>query len=243
MCVPESLVHTVCAMRETKHVEFELRLGRRGDENFTPGVPRDVFEQLERDLDDASSLQGDRHWTEVVDYHYRDTHTGDNARTRVEFDTDQIALSTQHIVKTRVRSVVLIRTEEGDEACRAALSTERPLSDPPHACLPTCVRVKQRRCFRDVRDGRVVWSYELSKTWTGNTRSAVEHLQHMSEPVYEVECELVDEGGAYMSARSDSDVARSVLLKASMLLGDDGCSGLEARDVMDECARARKRRR
>ena len=72
-----------------------------------------------------------------------------------------------------------------------------------------------------MRGGRVVWSYELSRTWSAPSRTAVEHLQHEQEPVYEVECELVDEGGAYLAAHTDEAVARSLLLKAHLLLGEE----------------------
>ena len=46
---------------------------------------------------------------------------------------------------------------------------------------------------------------------------AVEHLQHM-QAVYEVECELVDAGGAYLASHADDAVAASAL-KAKLLLG------------------------
>ena len=89
-------------------------------------------------------------------------------------------------------------------------------------CVPSFVRIKQRKTFRDVRDNKTVWIYELSKTWSACSRSAVEHAQHMFPPVYEVECELVDEDGSYSSIHKDSHIAMSVLLKAQLLMGEEG---------------------
>ena len=80
-----------------------------------------------------------------------------------------------------------VRDDE-DIAFRVMTSQELPVVDAlPVVCIPTHVRIKQRRCFEDVRNGVVAWKYEFSKTWSANSRSVVEQLQHMSPPVYEVE--------------------------------------------------------
>lgn len=225
---PPELVARVARYRASHtESELELRLGVHGEGHFRAGVPRDVFEQLERDLLDAN-LEADRHWSELVDYHYA-TARGERARTRVTFDAERMEVRSEHVCK-RARESLVLRTRDDDGACRVAWSSEVPLADPPEACVPTHVRVQQRRRFRDLRGGRVVWSYDLSKTWSGGSRGAVEELQRVSEPTYEVECELVDEGGAYLGARSDEAVAASLLFKARGLLGDDG----EALEVADE---------
>ena len=226
----EQLLHRgVTATRARRpHAELELRLGTYVDGRFCAGVPKDVFDQLEQDLQDAHELTAEDGWSEVVDYFYP-TARGERVRTRVTFDTQRMEVGTEHVVKQGLGNVVL-QGEEAEDACRVAWATETPLSEPPPGtCVPTHVRIKQRRCFRDVRDAKVVWSYELSKTWSAGGRSAVEHLQRVSPPVYEVECELVDEGDAYLASRPDAAVAASVLLKARLLLGND-----EARAVAHE---------
>ena len=60
---------------------------------------------------------------------------------------------------------------------------------------------------------------ELSRTWSGPSRGVVEGKQQNEAPVCEVECELVDEQGGYLSAHDDRYVAQSLMLKASSLLG------------------------
>lgn len=220
----EPVVECVRRFRDDvpSHGELEVRLGFWSDDDgsFRPGVSHVVFEQLQRDLEETPTLQAEAEWREVVDYFYA-TGRNETTRTRVVFDPTCMQMSTEHVKKRGQSSVVMRRRDEGDEVCRVAWSSEVPHTDCPGACVPTHVRIKQRRCFRDVRDGRVVWSYELSKTWSGSSRSAVEHLQHVSEPTYEVECELVDEGRAYVSSRTDEQVARSLVAKASMLLGEE----------------------
>lgn len=222
------LVTCVAAYRRCNRAEYELeaRLGNYVHGKFYPGISKDVFEQLERDLHDAPSLSTDNKWNEIVDFHYVNQR-GEPSRTRVEYDTEQMVVRTEHTCKRAQQHCIYGRTEDGDEACKIALSAEIPSVDPPGSCLPTHVRIKQRKCFLDVRDGDVIWSYELSKTWSGNNRSAVEHAQHVSEPIYEVECELVDRGDRYMDTRTDVDIATSLLMKAKLLLGEEPTTDLE----------------
>ncbi|MEC7001378.1 MAG: hypothetical protein VXX04_06030, partial [Actinomycetota bacterium] len=201
--------------------ELELRLGSRTDDGrFVAGVPRNVLETLERELADAG-LRADRGWTELVDYFYVDA-AGRTVRTRVTFDSDRMTVGTQHVRKETLEDVIVCRDDDPLEACRMTACIEHPVDPPPASCLVNHVRVKQRRRFLDVRgDDHVVFSFELSKTWFAGSRDAVEFQQHNADPVYEVECELIDAGGAYLAARADSDVAESLLMKARMLLGDD----------------------
>ena len=235
-----ALLKCVSARRASpRDSELELRLGRFSD-TFSPGVTRDVFEQLERDLVE-SPLDADAGWVELVDYHYT-LDDGTRARTRVTFDSDRMEIKREHTCKQTECSVLMRRSDESDEeACRLAWALEVPLEVVPEVCLPTHVRIKQRRCFRDVRNGGVVWSYELSKTWSASGRSAVEHLQHVSEPVYEVECELIDERGEYIGARDDEAVAESLMMKAKMLLGEESHgTALEIHAIEDKARRKRR---
>lgn len=218
------LVSCVSAFRTRPHGELEVRLGSYAEGRFVPGVSKEVFDQLESDLQ-LLELDADPGWTELVDYHYT-TGRNQQMRTRVTFDTDRIELGREHVAKRSCESAMLCR-DGSSEGCRVAVSDEPPVVEVPSTCMPTLVRIKQRRCFRDVRAGAVVWSYELSKTWTAVSRSAVEHLQHHQAPVFEVECELVDCGRAYTDGYGDEHIAASLLLKAKGLLGEDSAAELE----------------
>ena len=197
--------------------ELEIRLGTKTAQGFVPGVSRETFEELERDFEDCG-LKADEKYVEIVDYHY--TTKDGKVRTRVEYDSKDMVLLTHH-VKKHSRDFVTLVCRNEDVGCRIALSTEEPVKQAPSVCIPSHVRVKQRRCFEDVRDGKTVWRYELSKTWSGSTRGAVEHNQHNVPPVFEVEVELVDEDNVYTSTRTDSDITDSILMKAQLLLGND----------------------
>lgn len=208
--------------------ELEVRLGSWHDGHFTPGVPRTIFEQLEKDMV-ASSLTPTSKFPQEFKDHFYTVKRGQQVRTRVGVDTRRMEITTEHVVKKPDGFVTFRRCDGGEqtgEVCRVACATEVAEAHPPSTCVPTHVRVKQRRRFEDVRLGKVVWAYELSKVWSGPSSSVVEHLQHTSEPVYEVECELVDEDGAYLANHTDAEVAESILLKAALLMGNDG-GGLE----------------
>lgn len=219
---PIELANCIAAHRDVTlgQCEIELRLGAYSENSFFPGVSKEVFEQLERDLHDSPSLTTDNKWVEVIDYHYMNQKS-EPTRTRVEFDTEEMQLKTIHTSKQPQEYFVFGRIDDGDEACKVARSLEIPLQVTPSTCMPTHVRIKQRKCFHDIRDGNVVWCYELSKTWSGSNRTSVEHAHHVSEPVYEVECELVDNDGSYVQSRSDEEIAESLLMKAKMFMGED----------------------
>lgn len=219
--------------------ELEIRLGQRTASGFTAGVQSAVFAQLECDFLDESNLVADPGWTEVVDYFYT-LGTGAQVRTRVVCDTETMTMRTEHVEKFTRSSLVVARGDDPGDACRVETCVERAVATPPEATLVNYVRIKQRRCFRDSRYGGRVWRYELNKTWSGVTRSAVEHAQRHTPPCYEVECELVDADGTYLPARADADVAASLRCKMQMLLGDDADAFVELTHVRRPAKKQRR---
>lgn len=216
-----SALAELVATRRREHTEGELevRVGSlQCDGSFVAGMHPDEFEQLHQEMEAEPSLQAEEaDWRQVVDYHYVASN-GQRVRTRVECDLQGLTMKTEHITKTLLCDEI-VATEDAKSACRIACARETPLSSPPQACFPTHVRVKSRRRFFDKREGGVVWSYELSRTWSGPSRVVVEEKQKADPPVCEVECELVDAQGTYLSANDDAHVAESLSLKASALLG------------------------
>lgn len=198
--------------------ELEVRLGRwLAGASFQPGVSKDVFDDLEGEM--CKQFVTDDKWHEVVDYHYR-CPDGRTVRTRVEFDLAIMAVRRTHIQKDEQASITFARTCGGD-ACRVVCNVEMPTIEVPQCCHPHHVRVKQRKCFRDVRMGHVVWRYELSRTWCGPDAASAERMKKVSPPTYEVECELVDEDGHYMDKYDDEHIGLSLLLKGKILMGDE----------------------
>lgn len=225
--------------RESVQGELEIRVGTLcGDGTFVAGMNSDEFEQLHREMEVEASLESEEsEWRQVVDYHYV-APSGERVRTRVECDLQGLTMNTSHITKTTLHDEI-VTVQDRSSACRVACAREVPILSPPQACFPTHVRVKSRRRFWDKRDDRVVWVYELSRTWSGPSRVVVEGKQQTEAPVYEVECELIDEQGVYLSAHDDDYVARSLVLKASSLLGTN--LPLAIRDKSRPSKRARLR--
>lgn len=231
-----------CYRENPARTEIELRLGTYLPSGFQAGVTKDIFEQLERDLMECATLQTSKKWTEIVDYHYIGEH-GEPVRTRVEYDTEGMGLRRTHVSKQTQDVFVYGKGDDTIEACKITRSLELPVTDVRSTCIPTHVRVKQRKTFRDVRDGNVVWVYELSRTWSANSRSAVEHLQNVAEPTYEIEVELVDERGTYRDASSDAHIAQSLLMKACKLMGDDEVTPSSVLSAQTNVYQSRKNKR
>ena len=216
----DALTELVALRRaEGAGAELEVRAGTAGEggEALCAGIDAEGFAQLHQELSATAALTAESEWRQVVDYHYVGL-DGAHVRTRVECDVQGFTTATEHVTKT-VLLDALLHVEDGADACRVSCARETPLATPPKACLPTHVRIKHRRRFFDVRDGHVVWSYELSRVWSGATRAVAEEKQRTEAPVCEVECELVDAANAYLNAHDDAFVARSLALKASALLG------------------------
>ena len=183
-------------------IELEARLGSCVGETFCPGVQREVFQQLEKDMLEDCRLTTHETWSEIVDYHYIGL-DGHPMRTRVTVNSNDMTMQKQHIRKVDLYKALVRCPDCSEDVARLTLSREIPVLKPPSSCVPTHIRIKQRRRFEASIGGKVTWIYELSRTWSANTRSAVEHKQHMNEPIYEVECELVDEEGCYTKGRSN----------------------------------------
>lgn len=205
---------------EEGEAELEVRLGTlTSDDRFCNGVSKLFFEQLEADLAECSTLVPDPGWVEVVDHHFA-TADGQEMRTRVLPDTDGLKIEPQTICKRPLRRVMCACVDGlCDEVGRVALALEVPVAAPPAVVIETHVRIKQRRRFRDVRHGKVIWSYELSRAWSGSGFQAAEYQQHNGEPTYEVELELVDEGRAYTASRTIEQVVEGIEHKVKLLLG------------------------
>ena len=224
-------------------VELEIRMGffSKEDGSFRVGVSREVFDTLLDDLRHAEGLQTDGKFSEFVDYYYVND-KGVNARTRVQFDTDDMTMSSKHTCKTTMSSCVISTEHQGDErACRVSISTETDVQNVPSICIPTHVRIQQRIQFKDVRNGNVVWSYDLSRTWSGPNRTSVEHNQNVLEPTYEVECELVDMSNEYVDSHSTNFVTKSLRMKSNLLLGNNPDSNVEM--LSSDTERKKRKRR
>ena len=239
----EKLVRVLKSHREKllQHpgeVELEFRLGSMSGEEFCPGIQKEIFDQLESDLIDSPQLTPDKVWREFVDYYYTDAN-GETNRTRVSFDPESMEVGKEHIRKVPFEKLIVRNAENAEEVCRISMAREIPVTTPPNVCVPTYVRIQQRRAFHDVRENNEVWSYELSKTWSGNSKKVVEKKQQVCEPVYEMECEFRDNNLSYTNTRTVEEMAESMLLKIKLLIGEN----LDADLVVLDEKEKRKRKR
>ena len=238
----------LCALHGSERIELEIRLGlltELPERRFHAGVPKDTYDQIESEMLETASLRADGTYKEMVDYHYADP-SGRRIRTRVVFDTDEIDIKKEHVCKQVVMSAIAVCETDTKECARISLCVENLVTNPPDSCLPNHVRTKQRRCFRRCENEHVTWSYELSRTWSGNSRTSVEHKQNMCEPCYEVECELQDDSGHYLDSHSDMYMAHSLLIKVQALLGlpHNSCVDIQLDRVgRSSCKKRRSRRR
>ena len=84
------LLHSIAEFRKKKDQhELEIRVGTYVASKFHPGVTKEVFEQLERDLTDAPSLSTDNRWVELLDYHFV-SRESEPARTRASFTIPKV---------------------------------------------------------------------------------------------------------------------------------------------------------
>ena len=87
-----------------------------------------------------------------------------------------------------------------------------PIVDPKH------VRLKHSKSFFLQKNNINVWRIDLSKCWSSSSRTNVEEKQHTENPIYEVECELVDTN-VYLKSNDNSHILKSIIMKGLGLAG------------------------
>ena len=130
-------------------------------------------------------------------------------RTRVVFDGDVMLIRPQTVCKSRVCDID-VRASCYD--IRVSLQNECAVPDErvPRAVATTHVRIKQRRRFSC--PASPFWRFDFCMSWSGATISEAEQKQQHVDPLFELECELVDPQAA-LCAKTDEQIAASLLLK------------------------------
>ena len=138
-------------------------------------------------------------------------------RTRVTFDGERAVPHT--IEKTIVDSIVL-KTHLID--VRISLAREKPVKMPPPIVDTHHMRIKQKRTF-ELRQSPFV--IECGMVWSGVDKTSAEARQSNTEPVFEVECEVMHDTLDAWSVRhkhNNSRMARSFLYKISDMMLSTG---------------------
>lgn len=193
-------------------LELEARLGRYDTTTgrFEAGLYGLYFHNVVGALDGCQQWASVTDWEEVVDT-FHTLPNGQAARTSMS------GAGAHTVTKTRVASQQLLcmgtlaatNSQSGLDV-RITLSREQAVPA-PFSALPSLVRLKQRRSYLAAN-----WRFDVSRTWSGASRSAAEAAQMAEGPVYEVELEFTPTP-AYLGEDTDH-IARSMLHKLWNLL-------------------------
>ena len=213
----EQTTAVVARLRANPEAELEVRLGswRPDDSKFVPGVSRAHIDRVIDMMQGSRHLEGDADWVEEQDFFFEQD--GVQYRTRVSYDN-----TTMQIVPTTIRKeqletatfVALARNSALGTDLRVSLKHEIKVLRTNPCVQTSLVRIKQRRRFVTI-DKK--WAYDFTMSWSGATKTKAEACQSSCDPVFEVECELLDAPAA-LAEKDDARLAASLLLKGCDLL-------------------------
>ena len=212
----------VSLLRETPTLELEARLGQMKNAKFVAGVEREEVDRMMDMMQKSSHLTPSGDWIEEQDFFY----VNDNrvaCRTRVVYNHDTMSIIPTTIQKKTISNVTShvmdIKGNALNEHIRISIKEEKPI-DETSVCVETSlVRLKQKRKFKTLCN---IWSFEFSMIWSGATKTEAEASQATNNPVFEVECEIVDPC-KILAMQSDAKIATSLLLKMRDLLKSSNC--------------------
>ena len=219
-CIP-SIARVVEEYAKNPTQELEVRLGTLTQGRFESHVSNAFMNAVISLLDTNPIDTWDTSWEQMHDYFY--THRGTPIRTRVTFDTQNLAIRTHHIHKKNVSTHSYTSSCSDTPDLRVSLAQETviPPEQLPNQVLPTFVRLRQRKSyFIGPSRESPTWRFDFTMSWDDSTRDGAERKQKTGQPIYEIECELVDP--SYVRSRSYEHVAVSMLLKITDLLEKDG---------------------
>lgn len=172
--------------RKNKHMEFEIRIGRMSlaDSSALKISPSECT-MLDGKFRTSPVFDSSR-WQEGHQYHY--TIHGVQHRTECVPDSQCINMHVSTITKTRLNAVSANIC--GDVYAKACLSKEQPLPNPSELVNSTHVRIRQRASHTYKGNGYTL-RYDLSRTWSGTTKTQAERHQRDGPPCCELELELV----------------------------------------------------
>lgn len=206
----QQVEHLVRKLREHPEYELEARLCFQMNGRMQSGVSRDMMDRIVSMMQKSHYVTGDDEWKEEEDMFY--TYGSRPFRTRVQYDTENMTITTHTVEKRLVQDSDFITDSLHDDlpiVIRVSLKSENVVHNVPVAANPSFVRIKQRRRF--VTQNKA-WAFDLSMTWSGKTRSDAETSQMSDEPTYEIECELINPTDLLRN-KSDKHIAASILLK------------------------------
>ena len=216
-CIP-GVARLVRQLRANPSYELEGRFGKFTSGKFGAGITRGEMDRIMEMLQTSSHITHDDEWYEEQDIFYE--YNGTHYRTRCHYDNTSMRVQATTVVKTNIDSETLLYDEshldaQGPFDMRISLKSEETVTPPPVAVSTTLVRIKQRRRFL-IGDG--TWAFDFAMSWSAPTKTLAEQKQSEQDPMFEVECELIEVARYLEKNASDEYVAASLLLKLYDLL-------------------------
>jgi hypothetical protein len=232
-----SLIQSLPTLSEAEKMpngqfEIEARFGQINPATgeFIAGVSRQFMQQTIRLMDQFEDWQQVAPWQEIVDYFYAIPKKQDTiGRTSVFMDAETRELKSVHIKKHNEQKVTLQSSSEVVKLydIRVGLNFEEVLASsilPTHT-TPSLVRIKSRKRYMYARDRSEdpVWSFDITRSWSGKTRAEAEKNQQQDRTTYEIEVECLNPIRYQQKAKQDENyTATSLLLKAARLFDIEG---------------------
>lgn len=218
----EATVPLVAKLRKNPSAELEARFGTVMGSTFETGVSRAVIDSIIEMMQSSSYLTGGD-WNEEQDFLFTDPSSSVPTRSRVQYSSETMTVRTETVQKASLGkatfSILESNAKRGQtaEAVRVSLKEETTVQ-PPSACVQTnLVRIKQRRRFVTLDN---MWAFDFAITWSGETKTIAEQRQAKNDPVFEIECELINPAEA-LAVHDDGRIATSLLLKMQQLLSSE----------------------
>lgn len=204
----------VSVLRSNPEAELEARFGSITNNHFVAGIKREEIDRIIDMMQTSSFIDiVDDTWAEETDFFF--DVNGIEHRTRVRYDDSQMIVVPETCTKLKMASVD-IGTSDNDLKMdmRVSLKSETPVKDVPTCVKTKAVRIKQRKRFKTKCS---IWAFDFGMSWTGETKTEAEEQQAKNDPVFEVECELINVE-KYLKMHDNERVAASLLLKMFDLL-------------------------
>jgi hypothetical protein len=219
---------------DTKEGKFELeaRLGKFTVSGFRPGVSFIFMEKVVSMLNTFEQWQQVTDWVETHDHYYTLERNKPQVRTTSYFEvnpkTGRKVLRTENIRKYNKRKLdymyvspsTPLPTDQYQYDLRVALNYEESVhrAELPSILNPSLVRIKSRKRYlyksENFPSSSPIWSLDLTRSWTGKTKSEAEHKQKAGTTTYELEIECLNPKALMITPKHDHFyVACSLLLK------------------------------
>lgn len=174
-----------------RNMELECRFGRIENGKYVSGVSREFYELCEGLCTSSNVFQSTRP-TETHDIFFCDESKAPH-RAIVSFDSENLTINTSIDQKTKIKNIDL---DCGNNiGIRVTVSKEIEVNKQifkTKAFDPNFVRIKRRssHTYRSTKMKHVSFRYDVSKVWSGKTKTEAEMNQHNKKTSYEMEVEL-----------------------------------------------------